>query len=93
MAFFASPAKLWLVQKLKERNQYAVMDRATSHEQQQQQHPLMGLPSDPAGDIDDAVKEIREEVEMRKRRGSRIGMPTGNEMRAAVEEKLGQKIG
>lgn len=53
----------------------------------------MGLPSDPAGDIDEVVKEIREEVEMRKRRGSKIGMPTGNAMRAAVEEKLGEKVG
>lgn len=92
MAFFASPAKPWLIQRLRQRNQHAVMNRASSYEQQQQ-HPLMGLPSDPAGDIDEVVKEIREEVEMRKRRGSKIGMPTGNAMRAAVEEKLGEKVG
>ena len=55
-------------------------------------HPLMGLPSDPGGDIDEAVQEIRAEVESRRRRGSKVGMPTGADMRAAVEEKIGKKI-
>lgn len=52
----------------------------------------MGLPSDPAGDIDEAVKEIKEEVEVRRRRGQSISMPTGGDMKAAVEDKLGKKI-
>lgn len=51
----------------------------------------MGLPSDPAGDIDEAVREIREEVEARKRRGAPGRMPEGVEMKALVEEKLGKK--
>lgn len=53
---------------------------------------MLGMPSDPAGDIDEAVQEIREEVEARRRRGHSINMPTGGEMKAAVEKKLGKKI-
>ena len=52
----------------------------------------MGLPSDPGKDIDEAVREIREEVEIRKRRGTSVSMPTGQDMKAAVEEKLGKKL-
>lgn len=56
------------------------------------EHPLMGLPSDPAKDIDEAVQEIKEEVEARRRRGISVSMPTGPDMKAAVEEKLGKKF-
>ena len=56
------------------------------------EHPLMGLPSDPAGDIDEAVKEIKEEVEAKRRRGQSISMPIGTDMKAAVEDKLGKKL-
>jgi len=52
----------------------------------------MGLPSDPGRDIDEAVKEIKEEVEARRRRGTSASMPTGQNMKAAVEEKLGKKL-
>ncbi len=52
----------------------------------------MGLPSDPGEDVQKAVREIRLEVEMRRRRGSLVGMPKGEEMRAAVEDKLGKKL-
>ena len=86
MAFFASPAKPWLIKKLRKRNHYALQP------QEKAEHPLMGLPSDPAGDIDEAVMEIREEVEARRRRGQSISMPTGSDMKAAVEIKLGKKI-
>ncbi len=86
MAFFASPAKLWLIKKLKERNQSALQPT------EKIEHPLMGLPSDPAGDIDEAVREIREEVQTRRRRGKSVSMPTGQDMKIAVEEKLGKKL-
>lgn len=58
------------------------------------EHPIvgLGLPDDPAGDIDEAVQEVREEVEARRRRGQSIGMPTGAELRAIVEVKLGKKL-
>lgn len=86
MAFFASPAKPWLIKKLRTRNQNALQPKEKA------EHPLMGLPSDPAGDIDEAVSEIKEEVEARRRRGQSISMPTGRDMKAAVEDKLGKKI-
>ena len=86
MAFFASPAKPWLNKKLMERNRNALQPKEKA------EHPLMGLPSDPAGDIDEAVNEIREEVEARRRRGQSISMPSGADMKAAVEDKLGKKI-
>ncbi len=86
MTFFASPAKPWLIRKLKKRNQNSLQPKEKA------EHPLMGLPSDPAGDIDEAVREIKEEVETRRRRGQSISMPTGGDMRAAVEDKLGKKI-
>ncbi len=50
------------------------------------------MPSDPAGDIDEAVHEIMEEVETRRRRGHSVNTPTGGEMKAIVENKLGKKI-
>jgi len=50
------------------------------------------LPSDPGRDIDEALQEIRLEVETRRRRGSRVSMPTGQELRRAVEDKLGRKL-
>ena len=86
MAFFASPAKPWLINMLRQRNQNTLQPKEKA------EHPLMGLPSDPAGDIDEAVQEIKEEVEARRRRGQSISMPTGAAMKAAVEDKLGKKI-
>lgn len=88
MAFFASPAKAYMSRVLKKRNQSAVPQ---SKPEKVRLGPLMGLPSDPAGDIDEAVREIREEVEARRRRGLGGSMPTGVDMKVAVEEKLGKK--
>lgn len=85
MAFFASPAKPWLDKRLQVRNQRQMEGEVRGH-------PLMGLPSDPGEDVQEAVREIRLEVEMRRRRGSLVGMPRGEEMRAAVEDKLGKKL-
>lgn len=86
MAIFASPAKPWLIKKLRERNQNALQPNEKA------EHPLMGLPSDPAGDINEAVREIKEEVEARRMRGQSISMPIGEDMKAAVEQKLGKEM-
>ena len=86
MALFASPAKLWLIKKLKERNQSAIQPK------EKFEHPLMGLPSDPARDIDEAVSKVREENEARRRRGKSVSMPTGQDMKIAVNEKLRKKL-
>lgn len=59
------------------------------------EHPLMGLPSDPGRDVEEAVREIREEVEARRRKGgggNAVKVPTGAELKAAVEERLGKSL-
>ena len=89
MAFFASPAKAWLVQRLKKRN-HPALQRSASQETIGQ--PLMGLPSDPGRDIDEAIHEVREEVEARRRRGFSVNMPTGQDLKRAIEEKLGKEL-
>ena len=89
MAFFASPAKAWLNKKLQMRNKRN-MEKEVEGDGRGQ--PLMGLPSDPEEDVQEAVREIRQEVETRRKRGSVVGMPSGEEMRAAVEYKLGKKL-
>lgn len=89
MAFFASPAKQHLIKRIAKRNHPRV-PRTASQETLGQ--PTLGLPSDPGGDIDEALKEIRLEVETRRRRGSVVRMPTGQDLKAAVEDKLGRKL-
>ncbi|KAL9121339.1 MAG: hypothetical protein Q9187_002105 [Circinaria calcarea] len=88
MAFFASPAKPWLNRRLSERN-HLVPQRSSSQSSTNQ--PMLGLPSDPGQDINEAVKEVREEVEARRRRGLSASMPSGRDLKAAVESKLGKK--
>ena len=89
VAFFASPAKVWLAERLKKRN-HPSLQRTASQETIGQ--PLMGLPNDPIKDIDEAIEGIREEVQARKRRGASINMPAGQDLKVAVEQKLGRKV-
>ena len=56
-----------------------------------QEQPLLGLPEDPGRDVDEAVEEIKHEAEIRKRGGSKIEMPTADEMKRVIEEKLAKK--
>ena len=97
MAFFASPAKAYLIHKLSARNKRSkiqLQSETERLEKGERGHPLQGLPSDLTAEVDEAVEEIRREVELRRRSGGKsVSMPTGNEMRAAVEQKLGKKIG
>ncbi|KAL8710506.1 MAG: hypothetical protein Q9220_004939 [cf. Caloplaca sp. 1 TL-2023] len=106
MAVFASPAKPWLIKQsnARMRNAQAQKQQHIQVQEQEQQwqrasyqdpgieHPLMGLPSDPAKELDEAVREIKEEVEARRRKGSVVSMPTGQSLKAAVEKKLGKKL-
>ncbi|KAI2936451.1 hypothetical protein CBS63078_962 [Aspergillus niger] len=89
IAFFASPAKGILIKKLKARNRPHVT-RSTSSDTLQQ--PTLGLPSDAVQAFDEAVQEIRGEIEARRRRGSAVTMPTGEELKAVVESKIGRKL-
>ncbi|EGD90377.1 lysophospholipid acyltransferase [Trichophyton rubrum CBS 118892] len=50
----------------------------------------LGLPNDLAQDVEDAVNEIKKEIETRRRRGSVVTMPTGAELRNVLEQKLGK---
>lgn len=108
MALFASPVKPYLIRILHARNQPALeraaaATAATIKQEQKdawsygdyrdgEEHPLMGLPSDPARMVDEAVREIREEVEARRGKGAAGRVPAGVEMKDAVEDKLGKKL-
>lgn len=52
----------------------------------------LGLPDDLAGDIDAARREIQHEIELRRRRGSTATMPSGQELKAAIEDKIGREL-
>ena len=88
LAFFGSPAKAYLVGQLKARQGSGrePLSRSTSHDTSG--HPLLGLPSDPGKEIDEAVQEIREEIENRRRRGSTVNMPQGLDLQAEVRRRL-----
>ena len=82
MAFFASPAKSWLVQQLKARNQdqeakTVPKGSSTSSPMKEKNSQLLGLPNHPGRDVDEVVKEIREEVQARRRRGMSVNTPVG----------------
>jgi lysophospholipid acyltransferase len=67
-AFFASPAKEFLKKKLEERTAKVGghIKRTLSQESVAGQQPVMGLPPE---SLDEAVKEIREEIEAIQRKG------------------------
>lgn len=89
LVFFASPAKAYLVGQLKRRNRPHAL-RTVS--QETVRPPTLGLPNDPERDFDEAVQEITSEIEFRRRRGSTVPMPTGDELKVAVEQKIGRKL-
>lgn len=88
MAFFASPAKQWLDQHLRARNH--PIPRSAS--QETLDGSLMGLPSDPGRDFDEAMQEVRDEVEARRRKGTNVAMPRGEQLKSAVADKLGKEL-
>ncbi|KAI4207357.1 MAG: hypothetical protein LQ346_000607 [Caloplaca aetnensis] len=105
MAIFASPAKQWLVWHLNARQKNAKMQwqeqeqlpRRTQHllpHDRKLEDPVLGggLPSDPGKELDEAVREIKEEVEAMRKRGVSVSMPRGQDMEAAAEKKLGRKL-
>lgn len=108
MAVFASPVKPYLIKKLRERNELAheksaaiiakniVEGKKNTYTVETdafgENHPVMGLPGDPGADVEEAVKEIREEFEAIRGRGGIIEEPTVDDMKLAVEYKLGKKI-
>ena len=105
LAFFSSPAKSILTKKLKARSARPTPAQAESDvgsasgtgsgtvsaARKGNQTMALGLPDDPGRELDDAVQEIKSEIEMRNRRGSLVGMPSGEELKAKVEEKVGKR--
>jgi lysophospholipid acyltransferase len=67
-AFFASPAKSWLKRKLEERAKKAGsnLKKSQSQESLAGQQPVLGLPPE---SMDEAVNEIKMEMEARQRKG------------------------
>lgn len=108
MAVFASPIKPYLIRKLRERNEPALENAAamtaksvaegtrnTSKVESdafEETYPIMGLPGGPGANVREAVREIREEVEVARRRSGVTEEPTGENTKAAVEYKMGKKI-
>lgn len=90
LAVFVSPVKSILTQKLKSRERPKIV-RSTSTESIPE--PTLGLPNDAIKEFDDAVQEIKGEIESRSSNGSAASMPTGEELKAAVEDKIGRTLG
>lgn len=106
MVVFASPVKSYLIKKLNERNESAHEKAAAKTAKNVakskrntkkvegdafgESHTIIGLPSDPGADVEEAVREIREDVEAI--RGGIIEEPKLDDMKGAVEHKLGKKI-
>lgn len=84
-----SPLKGYLVSRLKGRNKPHLSRTAST---ESVRPPVLGLPNDPERDFDEAVAEIKAEIESRGRRGSMVTMPTGDDLKAAVEQKIGRKL-
>ena len=67
MAFFASPAKQILKQKLDQRQAVAgvKMVRSASQESLASREPVLGLSSDPQRDLSEIVEEIKADIQKR----------------------------
>ena len=59
----------------------------------QDEIPILGMPTDPAAVVDEAIKEISEEVEARRRQGSQAKMPEGQELVSELRQRVKEKTG
>ncbi|KAI1102594.1 MBOAT family protein [Jackrogersella minutella] len=73
MVFFVSPAKAYLRRTLDQRTHKAgvkmVRSASTDSLTGRSQEPVLGLSADPARDIDEAIQELKEEVDRVRRDG------------------------
>jgi lysophospholipid acyltransferase len=91
--FFASPAKAFLVRELKKRNpenaangkdakaERPAVTRSDSGEKADMRTTL-GVPNDPELEVDDILREVKKEIEARKRKGLKV------DAREVMKEKL-----
>lgn len=84
-----SPLRVYLVGQLKRRSRPQVARTASTETVHM---PDLGLPNDPERDFDEVVAEIKAEIEARGRRGSTAKMPTGEDLKVAIEQKIGRKL-
>jgi lysophospholipid acyltransferase len=70
-AFFASPAKPYMMRMVSERTGNAAggLKRTESTESLNSKEPVYGLPGDPSKDLDEAMSEVKAEMEARQRKG------------------------
>lgn len=70
LIFFASPGKVALRKQLEKRQgrANAKLVRSLSTDSLTGREPILGISKDPENDINEAVKEIRAEVEARQRK-------------------------
>jgi len=72
IAFFASPAKAYLIEKLNKRSgATGGLKRTHSQESLASREPILGLPPDPQKDLQEVVQEVKAEVEVRQRKGAK----------------------
>ncbi len=71
-AFFASPAKPFLIKKLNERKERSgpKLQRTLSSESIASKEPILGLPANPTQDLEEMMQEAKAEFEARQRRGN-----------------------
>lgn len=62
------------------------------HEMDVAAPPMLGLPEDLEREFDDALREIKTEIESRRRKGSTVTMPSGQELRTMIEDRLKRKF-
>lgn len=82
MIFFASPAKVWLIKKLDKRNHPHVLKRTAS----EQRMPHLGMLD--TEEIDQAIDEIKLEIDSRRRRGSKVEFPSGDALKQAISQRV-----
>lgn len=69
-AFFMSPGKVYLTKALKKRSGAVdKLERFVSQETLAGEDPVLGLPPNPSKDFEEAVKEVKAEMEARQRKG------------------------
>ncbi|KAJ5139043.1 Membrane bound O-acyl transferase MBOAT [Penicillium bovifimosum] len=85
-----SPLRKYLIAQLKSRSRPQVGRTAST--ESVHHPPDLGLPNDPERDFDEVVAEVKAEIESRARRGSTVKMPTGEDLKVAVEQKIGRKL-
>ncbi|KAK5950457.1 Lysophospholipid acyltransferase [Knufia fluminis] len=82
VAFFASPAKAMLVKRLDKCGHPQQLKRTHS----EQRMPHLGMLD--TEEIDRAIDEIKEEVDMRRRRGSKVDFPSGDALKQAISNRV-----